>query len=473
MFRNCFFLLLVMFLLSCTSNLEERKSIEVTNVLDHYIKRSNSNTQHVIVHAEKYIELPYTKGYYNKPQEYEYDFEISIDDKDIDNGNITLQDLLRSGELQIDVVGTSTPEFLVVDYENKVYSKNVVRALASEIFVVNYNRQILRQNTIRLTINSNDLQGEHFFSIRVWYPKRYKQYAKKVRVKNKQENYPSYNKANPWGDIANIQILSGDLQTRIVKVSNDEVEAIFGKIFSRYLYAAKINIRNKNPQKKLFVNTNSLKILCLFQNKKIDPSDRRVGTTTKLLNNTWSGYYHPMTFQEALRHLMQKISVEDSKIYIKLMENMIMPPFIQLLPLKETEKYIFFPREAIADIFGDKKTKATTFITQIDRLGSFFEGEIIDCGIKINTEGSFEVRAKGKEYRDLKSDQQKLQDLSSKLRDYQLQVIPVQVRSKIEKNDFAGAKVIIEKFRLLFGKDTSGILDLLEKEIDMKETYSK
>jgi|GEM_PF-4618043 len=69
---------------------------------------------------------------------------------------------------------------------------------------------------------------------------------------------------NPWGAIHDVDVLNGDLFTRVDMLSKDEVRDAFGNSFEEAFFVGRVYLRNPSTDKKLVVNTTSIRADCLF-----------------------------------------------------------------------------------------------------------------------------------------------------------------------------------------------------------------
>jgi len=69
---------------------------------------------------------------------------------------------------------------------------------------------------------------------------------------------------NPYGEVKRVRVFNGDLHTSISILSLEEARDAFGKNFARYFYVGRAYFWNPHPDKKLIINTTSLRARTLF-----------------------------------------------------------------------------------------------------------------------------------------------------------------------------------------------------------------
>ncbi len=78
---------------------------------------------------------------------------------------------------------------------------------------------------------------------------------------------------NPYMAVKTIRVFNGDLHTQVYMLSDEEARDGFGTNFSRYFYVGKAYFRNRHNDKKLIVNTTSLRARTVFYREPVGDED--------------------------------------------------------------------------------------------------------------------------------------------------------------------------------------------------------
>lgn len=285
------------------------------------------------------IELPPTSGADEPSDNRLYDFYVWAHQLPLDGD---LGTLLHYGDLQIDVIGVKA-ELLRVTYGPDFAPNGVLSEYGyQELTPSSTDEEASDRNNpetasvhesaalVRIVIDSNDVSrsfqivahfpndAQHFENRRAAEMRIIREKLLEARKRCKPDDCKDAerlarrleekaNERNPYQAVRKVRVFNGDLHTRIYMLSDAEVVDAFGPNFGRAFFVGRAYFRNRHADKKLIVNTTSLRARTIFYREpvSVDVSADTQEEVGKILES----YIVPLTVEE-LRNLAGEFIAE-------------------------------------------------------------------------------------------------------------------------------------------------------------------
>lgn len=159
-------------------------------------------------------------------------------------GRRTIDQLLQSGELRIEVIGAE-PDLSFPKMQANAPDRG--DDVLKRTVVVNANGSVAK-----ITIKQTKEKPLQPFTILAWFPGQFA--AGAARDGNTEK----------WSARRDVKVFYGDVRTRVQIVSQNEAAALFGKTFAQNYYVGRVFLRNRNTDKALAVYTTSMRVPVLL-----------------------------------------------------------------------------------------------------------------------------------------------------------------------------------------------------------------
>jgi hypothetical protein len=240
----------------------ERRSAELLRELGQSDGDSATAARQIVTIQGDDILLPEASPELGATQEQSYYFDVVAEDPD----GRSMRDLLESGSLRIETIGTDA-----------TLVEPAARTTTPEMGAAR--QPTINTGKARLKVVATKDGKLQPFTIHAWYPSK-----------------TGTADTDAWSATRRVQVFYGDIRTRVQIVSRTEAEGMFGKTFSEHFYVGRVFLRNRSTSKSLAVYTTSMRVPVLIYRRTelpggLDPvSAERLD---RLAEEEWETKYHP------------------------------------------------------------------------------------------------------------------------------------------------------------------------------------